>query len=62
VAVEAGVTLGWRSYVGPQIGVVGVDTFGASAPGPVVMERYGFTIDNVCREVRRVLRSQDIEC
>jgi transketolase len=55
VAVEAGVTLGWRSYVGPQIGVVGVDSFGASAPGPVVMEHYGFTVDNVCREVRRVL-------
>ena len=34
LAIEAGVSLGWRSYVGPQIAVIGVDTFGASAPGP----------------------------
>ncbi|MFZ1124774.1 MAG: transketolase [Candidatus Baltobacteraceae bacterium] len=46
LAIEAGVSLGWRSYVGPQIAVVGVDTFGASAPGQVVMEHYGFTVDN----------------
>ncbi len=55
LAIEAGVSLGWRSYVDPQISVISVDTFGPSAPGPVVMEHYGFTADNVCSRVRRLL-------
>ena len=55
LAIEAGVSLGWRSYVGPQIAVIAVDTFGASAPGPVVMEHYGFTVDNVCTRARAVV-------
>jgi len=49
LVIEAGATLGWRSYIGPQIDVIGVDTFGASAPGKVVMEHYGFTVENVCK-------------
>jgi len=52
LVIEAGVSLGWRSYVGSQIAVIAVDTFGASAPGPVVMEHYGFTVDNICSRVR----------
>jgi transketolase len=56
LAIEAGTSLGWRSYVGPQIAVIGVDTFGASAPGPVVMQHYGFTVENVCRQARNLLR------
>ncbi len=55
LVIEAGVSLGWRSYVGPQIAVIAVDTFGASAPGPVVMEHYGFTVDNICNRVRHLL-------
>jgi transketolase len=55
LAIEAGVSLGWRSYVGPQIAVIAVDTFGASAPGPVVMEHYGFTVDNICTRARAVV-------
>ncbi len=42
LVIEAGASLGWRSYVGPQIAVIGVDTFGASAPGPVVMRALWF--------------------
>jgi transketolase len=53
--IEAGVSLGWRSYVGPQIAVIGVDTFGASAPGPIVMDHYGFTVDNICSRTRHLL-------
>ena len=56
LAIEAGVSLGWRSYVGPQIAVIGVDTFGASAPGPVVMQHYGFTVENVCKQTHQLLR------
>jgi transketolase len=55
LVIEAGSSLGWRSYVGPQNAVIGIDTFGASAPGPVVMEHYGFTVENVCRQAHHVL-------
>jgi transketolase len=55
LAIEAGVSLGWNSYIGPRIAVIGVDTFGASAPGPVVLKHYGFTVDNVCTQARYLL-------
>ena len=59
VAVEAGVTDGWRKYVGavddPKAGVVGIDTFGESAPGGVLFKYFGFTVDNVVAAVKRVL-------
>ena len=51
LAVEAGVSQGWHRYVGDQGSVIGVDRFGASAPGPVVMHEYGFTVENVCKQV-----------
>jgi transketolase len=59
LAIEAGVSLGWRSYIGPQIAVVAVDTFGASAPGSVVMEHYGFSVSNVCSKARAVIAHED---
>ena len=55
LVVEAGSPVGWQSFVGPRIAVIGVDTFGSSAPGPVVMEHYGFTVENVCKQAHRVL-------
>jgi transketolase len=54
VAIEAGVTLGWGRWVGDGGAIVGVDRFGASAPGPEVMERYGLTAENVATHVRRL--------
>jgi transketolase len=47
LAVEAGLPQGWHRYVGDGGDVVGVERFGASAPGGVVMEKFGFTVDNV---------------
>jgi transketolase len=47
LAIEAGSPMGWRSYTGDGGDVIGVDRFGASAPGPVVMREYGFTVKNV---------------
>lgn len=47
LAIEAGVSLGWRTYVGSGIETIGVDRFGASAPRKIVMREYGFTIDNI---------------
>jgi transketolase len=55
LAVEAGVSQGWRRYVGDQGDVIGVDRFGASAPGPVVMNEYGFSVANVCRRALSLL-------
>ncbi len=55
VAVEAGVTDYWYKYVGLDGAVVGIDTFGESAPGPVVMEHFGFTVENVVKHVKDVL-------
>lgn len=48
LAVEAGSPLGWHRYVGDRGDVVGVDRFGASAPGDVVMREYGFTAESIC--------------
>ena len=47
LAVEAGSAMGWERWVGDNGAVVAVDGFGASAPGGVVMERFGFTVDNL---------------
>jgi transketolase len=50
LAIEAGSPLGWRNYVGEGGAVIGVDHVGASAPGEIVMDKYGFNVANVCRE------------
>jgi transketolase len=55
VAVEAGVTDYWRKYVGPDGAVVGLDTFGESAPAAEVFKHFGFTPENVVKAVRSVL-------
>ncbi len=47
VAVEAGIKLGWEHYVGTEGKVVGMETFGASAPSPVLFEKFGITVDAV---------------
>ena len=52
VAVEAGVTAGWRHYVGPRGRVLGVDTFGESAPADVLFEHFGLTVDKVIEAAR----------
>ena len=51
-AVEAGVTLGWSRYTGREDRVLGINRFGASAPGGVVMEHYGLTGANVAAMVK----------
>jgi transketolase len=47
LAVEAGVTLGWRDIVGDTGAVIGIDRFGASAPGAEIAERFGLTVEAV---------------
>jgi transketolase len=55
LAVEAGATQGWCKYVGDRGDVIGVDRFGASAPGKVLMREYGFTVDNVCERAMKLI-------
>jgi len=55
VSVEAGSTMGWHKYVGSEGAVIGIDTFGASAPGNICYEKFGFTVDNVLAHARQVL-------
>jgi transketolase len=55
VAVEAGVTDGWYKYVGLDGAVVGLNTFGESAPAPELFKHFGFTAENVAKVVKGIL-------
>jgi transketolase len=56
VTVEMGVSLGWERYAGDEGAIVGIDHFGASAPAPTILERFGFTPERVADVGRRVVR------
>ena len=58
LAVEAGATQGWCKYVGGEGDVIGVDRFGASAPGEVVMREYGFTVENICQRAMELVHGK----
>lgn len=55
LVIEAGMPLGWHSCLGGQVAVIGIDRFGASAPGNLMLENYGFTVDNVCEQARALI-------
>jgi len=55
VAVEAGVTAGWWRYVGPEGRVVGLDRYGESAPAKDLFNYFGFTVENVVKQVEAAL-------
>ncbi|AOZ92181.1 transketolase [Paenibacillus crassostreae] len=55
LAVEMAYPLGWEKYVGDQGDILGISTFGASAPGDRVMKEYGFTVENVVSRVKALL-------
>ena len=56
VAVEAGVSHGWFRYVGTHGQVIGLDTYGESAPAKTVFEHFGFTVDNVVGVVSSLIK------
>ena len=56
LAVEAGATLGWWKYVGLDGDVVGLDRFGASAPGPIVLEKLGFGAESVAARAKALAK------
>ena len=55
LAVELGVSQGWDRYVGERGDMLGVERFGASAPGDVLVREYGFTVDHVIARARALL-------
>lgn len=55
LAVEMASPFGWERYVGDQGDILGISTFGASAPGDKVMQEYGFTVENVVNRVKALL-------
>jgi transketolase len=56
VSVEAASPFGWERYVGLEGAIIGVDRFGASAPGPVAMREFGFTPAHVVETAKAVLQ------
>ncbi len=57
LSVEAGATLGWWKYVGRHGDVIGLDRFGASAPGAIAMEKLGFGVDNILARAKHLVES-----
>ncbi len=55
IAIEAGVSFGWSKYVGKTGGIIGLDRFGASAPGPTVYKNLGFNVENVVNQTLKLL-------
>jgi len=56
VAVEAGISMGWERYVGSRGAVVGIDRFGASAPGSTVLDKYGMKAATIIAKTKEVLK------
>ncbi|MDY6785124.1 MAG: transketolase [Cyanobacteriota bacterium] len=55
VSVEAGTTFGWGRYTGNEKNAMGINRFGASSPGTLALEKFGFTVDNVVAKAKEVL-------
>lgn len=55
LAVELGISQGWERYVGSGGDMMGIETFGASAPAEVLLKEYGFTVDAVCQRAKALL-------
>lgn len=56
LAVEAGTPFGWERWVGDQGYIIGIEKFGASAPGNIVMQEYGFTVTNVIEKAMALVK------
>jgi len=55
LSIEAGSPVGWEKYVGDKGDIVGITTFGASAPANIMFEKYGFTVSNVVKLASKLL-------
>jgi transketolase len=59
VAVEAGISMGWERYVGSRGAVIGINRFGASAPGGTVMQKYGMKASAVVTKAMALVRKNE---
>jgi len=55
IAVEAGHPIGWERYVGSEGKVIGISSFGTSAPGAAVMEKFGMSVDNIVQQAKQLM-------
>jgi transketolase len=55
LSVEAGTSFGWQKYIGTDGAAVSIDRFGASAPGGVCLEKFGFSVDNVVARAKELI-------
>lgn len=55
ITIEAGIKLGWEHYAGLNGKIIGMETFGASAPGPVLYEKFGFTVEKIIEAANDLL-------
>jgi transketolase len=58
LAVEMGVGLGWKKWVGDEGEVISIETFGASAPYQKLLEEYGFSVANVIAKAKKLLKKK----
>ncbi|MFO7965087.1 MAG: transketolase [Desulfobacterales bacterium] len=58
LAIEAGISMGWGKYTGSEEAVVGIETFGASAPGGEVLKKFGFTPEHIVKAATDLLKKQ----
>ena len=58
VAVEQAATLGWDRYIGPKGKIIGMHSFGASAPIKELQKKFGFTVENVVATAKAVLAAK----
>ena len=56
VSLEAGATMGWYKYVGHNGAVIGIDRFGASAPGPIALDKLGINVANVVEHAKKLVK------
>jgi transketolase len=56
IAIEAGATMGWYKYIGHNGAVIGIDRFGASAPGPIALEKLGISVAHVVEQAKKLVK------
>jgi transketolase len=61
ISIEAGATQGWHKYVGREGEIIGIDHFGASAPGEILLRNFGFTSENIVQRAKGLLKKDRLK-
>jgi len=62
LAVEMGVAMGWEKWVGDEGMIISIERFGASAPYKILMEKYGFTVDDIYQAAKSLINKERQQC